>query len=265
LAECHKHNTQSIFALTNNKKRAIKMRYLLSHNDAYLAQLGFDRYTLTCLAEEEEEELASLGVNDQRFYGTFGVQPPRPPPSTPQQQQQQPPPPRPQPTVPAKWDWISARVENGTNTYHSFSAKGLVSSCIFQTIPSHTNISQGADGERAYIVQDGTYRWASLCQKAVNTLVGEESKNESLPQMVGDVGGDPANFRSKKAMARFVLDRERPLRVLREEDRKEIFSGSFPVDLGRPAAGCYWGVGRWQQDGSLAFTRLRQDEAERSR
>jgi hypothetical protein len=203
-----------------------------------------------------------LGVNDQRFYGSFGVKPPRPHPSPSQQQQQQPSPPCPQPAVPAKWDWISARVENGTNTYHSFSSKGFVSSCIFQTVPSHTNISQGTNGERAYLLQDGTYRWASLCQKAVNTLVGEESKTESLPQMVLDVGGDPADFRSRKAMARFVLYREQPLRVLREEDRNEIFNGSFPVDLGRPAAGCYWGVGLWQQDGSLTFSRLRQDEAE---
>jgi hypothetical protein len=115
------------------------------------------------------------------------------------------------------------------------------------------------DGKRVYAKQpDGKYRWAVFEQQARSTLAAQPR----LERMVREVGGDPADFGSRLAMADYILAREAPLGVVREEDEAEIFSGSFPVHLGQPASGLSWGFGHFG-DGTLTMLASTQAEMER--
>jgi hypothetical protein len=105
---------------------------------------------------------------------------------------------------------------------------------------------------------DGSLRWAVFEQQARSTLAAQSQ----LDQMVVAVGGDPASFRTRVAKADYVLDREAPIDVVREEDEEEMFSVSFPVHLGQPASGFFWGVGRLD-NGTLAMTASTQRKMER--
>jgi hypothetical protein len=223
------------------------MRFLLSLDDAVPIDAGFnpiDCPFLEAMAANEEDFLAQLGVEDPYFFRTALC--PR------QQQQQQPPP---APVVGDRWAWIRGRVVNASGTYHSYSRHPGVSSLPLQHVLSHTNTSQGGqhakhpECERVYERQaDGTLRWFAFVQQAVRTLAG--SGNRDLPRMVNDVGGSLDDFGSREEMAAFVVRRERPLRVIRHEDEREIFGGSFDPWRGPTTAGNFWGVGLLQ-GGSL--------------
>lgn len=88
---------------------------------------------------------------------------------------------------------------------------------------------------------DGSYRWAVFKQQARSTLAAKSQ----LDQMVEAVGGDSALFRTRLAKADYILAREAPTGFVREEDDKEMFSFSFPVHLGQPVSGHFWGWVSW--------------------
>ncbi|KAL1796855.1 hypothetical protein ACET3X_005395 [Alternaria dauci] len=116
-----------------------------------------------------------------------------------------------------------------------------------------------ANGERVYMKQsDGTYFWAVFKQQARTTLAAKAN----LDQMVVAVGGNPASFRTRLAKADYVLAREAPIDVVREEDEEEMFWLSFPIYLGQPASNLFWGVGRLE-DGTLTMAASTQGEMER--
>ncbi|EOA81500.1 hypothetical protein ACJQWK_10518 [Exserohilum turcicum] len=245
------------------------MRFVLSLPDEFLAKRGLDRSTLELLAEQEElflansrrfensdaplpqgisrsemeaivqQELAEFGAAaypPSSFFGTSGSLFPRRQQAahhlvavasagTASQSRDG-----------TDWTLIRGRVVNATNTYHSYSREAgggqYPGRYVFER-------------ERVYQRQpDGTYRWVAFAQCSRATLAGSATKN--LEQIVRDVGGNPATFKSRSDMADFVLARERPLGVVRKEDEAEIFCGSFPVNLGPPASECYWGVGQWE-------------------
>jgi hypothetical protein len=101
------------------------------------------------------------------------------------------------------------------------------------------------EGERVYGQQDNKLRWCAFAQQSVSTLAN--SQNRMLRQMVVDVGGDPDNFGSRGERAAFIIQRERPLSVVREEDESEMLGGSFRSGVASTAAGNnFWGVGQWQ-------------------
>ena len=97
------------------------------------------------------------------------------------------------------------------------------------------------DRMRLYLPQpDGQLRWAAFQQRAPGTVAA----SSDLRKMVEDVGGNPANFRSKLTMARYVIAREAPRGVKREKDDGEVFSGRTLVYRGQPASQKFWGVGQ---------------------
>ena len=114
------------------------------------------------------------------------------------------------------------------------------------------------DGERVYMKQpNGTLRWAVFKQQARGTLAARAHLN----QMVEAVGGDPATFRNRLAQADYVLAREEPTGVVREEDSGEMFSLWSPVHLGQPASNFFWGTGQFAS-GTLTMAPSTQEEME---
>jgi hypothetical protein len=107
----------------------------------------------------------------------------------------------------------------------------------------------GSEGKRVYVdLGDGRLYWAVFQQQTRGTL----ASNRQLQEMVRAVGSDPANFRPRLEMADHVIDREAPLDTVREEDKAEMFTMSFPVNLGQPASGLFWGFGKLG-DGTLTM------------
>ena len=106
----------------------------------------------------------------------------------------------------------------------------------------HTNVLQGGlqqrsdepyeERERVYIKRaDGTLMWLALKQISLSRV---KAKKQALIGMVMDVGGNPRDFRDQDEMARFLLDRERPLDVVREIDAGEAYSMDEHVDMPEP-------------------------------
>ncbi|CAN9279843.1 unnamed protein product [Alternaria alternata] len=123
---------------------------------------------------------------------------------------------------------------------------------------SQESKSNLVDGERVYMKQpNGTLRWAVLKQQARGTLAARAHLN----QMVEAVGGDPATFRNRLAKADYVLAREAPTGVVREEDSGEMFSLWSPVHLGQPASNFFWGTGQFAS-GTLTMAPSTQEEME---
>ncbi|CAA9965701.1 hypothetical protein CFE70_008586 [Pyrenophora teres f. teres 0-1] len=146
---------------------------------------------------------------------------------------------------PAAWDYLSQRVFNLSNTYHTYAiieSGGLVR-------------GQGTtEGERFYILQpDGTLLWAPLVH--LDPLVLAE--DPALPQMVADTGGNPELFPTRQAMADHMLLTEQPVRALRPDDRLEMSAGgaSLVGGLGPSASDCFWGVGQ-SANGVVTFELL---------
>ncbi|KAI4956208.1 hypothetical protein J4E91_000419 [Alternaria rosae] len=154
----------------------------------------------------------------------------------------------PPPPTKGAWDYWRANVVNATNTYWSYGAR---SGC---TKNLDVLKDDKGDGMRVYMPQpDGRLRWAAFQQRAPSTV----ASSLRLKKMVEDVGGNPANFRSRMAMAKYVIAREAPFGVFREEDEGEIFSGRSLVYRGQPASENFWGVGQLG-NGTLTMTATTQ-------
>lgn len=87
---------------------------------------------------------------------------------------------------------------------------------------------------------NGTLCWRAFGQRSVEKLI----RDASVEQMVRNVGGDPAEHKTKRDMTEWVLDREKPLGVLRLADNEEIYCNNRPVVL-PPRQNTLWFADAW--------------------